>query len=179
MSNITLILSLIAILILAPVGVTQAAPDPVITKGLVFVNLWTTDDGLETQLRYELRSGGAPAISNVVLEVCTSRLLAVTVESMAGTQILPWSNNQLKIETEQMGDNEVKIITLHYTGAPYSAKSTTATWKAGQQTGTSDIYGVLCTPNAIAGMSFAAQPLTLLATVRHYVAWLGVMIAPK
>ena len=51
------------------------APNPVATRGLVFQNLWTTDDGSETHFRYTLLAGSQPAISYIRLPICMARYL--------------------------------------------------------------------------------------------------------
>lgn len=151
---------LLVCLLASPVA---AAPDPYIAKGLVHMGTSYDPTHDETRVWYELRSGGAPAISNVSMNVCSNWLIAVTIEPMTGTHVPPWQPGAgpLKIETEGMGDTEVKQILLVYTGYRI-AKRTTATWKAGQTTGDSEIYGVLCSANNVALTQLSARPIGLL-----------------
>jgi hypothetical protein len=123
-----------------------AQPDPVSVSGLHFVNL--SQVGSDTHFRYELRSAGAPAVSNVEIALCASRLIDVIIETPDDTAVEVRSG-LIKIETPRMGDKETKIVTLIMSGTGWSAVPTTYTLKAGQIIVTGATYGPQCTPTAV------------------------------
>ena len=147
---------LIALLITSAV---YAAPNPVPGKGLYFINLASGSQGTETHFRYELRSAGAPAVTNVVLHACTAQLLRVVVDSSDSVQIGMGTNGIIKIETAGMADYETKIITLVMRGAGWSARPTTYDLMAGQTALTNKAtHGPLCAPNSVALTQLSAAP---------------------
>lgn len=176
---------MLAFMAFGNVGATQA--DPVLGKGLYFVNLATLDG--DTHFRYELRSAGAPAVSHVELAICAARLIAVNVETPDDTNV-EVRPGLVKIETPSMGDNETKIITLIMSGTGWNAVSTTYTLKAGQQIIAGETYGPQCSPTAVtlaglsaevAGVQFGYIVLLVLAVAAGVVVgmWLRERIRGK
>ena len=136
---------LVVLVLLGGVGSAGAAaplpaPDPVPGRGLYFVNLASNTDGTETWFRYELRSGGAPAVSNVEIEVCTQRLLKTIVQTPDGVAV-EVREGKIKIETPLMGALESKTIILVMAGSGWAATPTSYTLKAGRSWSTARRMG--------------------------------------
>ena len=147
---------LIALLVTSAV---YAAPNPIPGKGLYFINLASDSQGTETHFRYELRSAGAPAVTNVVLHACTAQLLRVVVESSDGVKIGTETNGIIGIETASLADYETKTITLVMQGTGWSARPTDYDLMTGQTALTNrETHGPLCAPNSVALTQLSAAP---------------------
>jgi hypothetical protein len=164
-----LFLVLVVLSLAAGIGsVSAAAPDPVPGRGLYFVNLASNTAGTETWFHYELRSGGAPAVSNVEIVACTRRLLKTIVQTPDGVSVEVREGN-ITIETPTMGDLESKQIILVMEGSGWSALPTSYTLKAGQIVVNGETYGPKCTPTAVTLSNLAADVRNDGETLRNLV----------
>jgi hypothetical protein len=78
--NIAYALSLIALLILMPIGMVQAAPDPVAPIGLGLIggpNTFEQNGQMMTAFYYSFVAGGPPAPSHFTMGACTTELADV------------------------------------------------------------------------------------------------------
>ena len=155
--NATVMLSLLAVLILAPVGMVQAAPDPV-PAGITHEATIYDETLDQTTFWYNIWPS-TPAASHVVLGICGIPLSVSWTPNSRGydptTEMSGLKLDNLPDLTEPLS---VSIVMAgKYSDQSIAWKLKAGTLKDGQQIKSGTTLGPACGPNAVALSGLSAE----------------------